>query len=489
MNPLSETTARLLMRCYDEVGDRSVALAVYTRLVDRLRHELKIAPSEETWKLAEAIRTRRRNLSRQRLVAACKGHGRNGPLVGRDDEIRSVELAWGAACSGVGGVVIVHGEAGIGKSRLVTELSALACQDGALVAVGTTANIGRALYGPWAELGGALLRGLGGVPHDEPFATALAPLLPTLVQTAAQGPSDFEEARLIEGLLDLLEYAARRKPLLLVLEDMHACDDASAIVFVRAARRVHDLRVLLVETRRDHPFPPALADAENTARHSGALLAQVGLKRPGDAAIAEIVRNAGVADGDAVTRVVASADGNALLAGEAARALVRGDPSLAEGLRSTVRAARVHLATRSRALCELIAVAGRPLSVNDIRRRAQTGSDADFDAAFEGAYDAGLLMIVDGVVDFRHTLLRDAYYADLPELLRTRLHAAAARDIEENGEPELAGEAARHLLAAGDKEAAAGLLVRAATYALSFGALTRAEELLELAGDAARSAG
>jgi hypothetical protein len=55
---------------------------------------------------------------------------------------------------------------------------------------------------------------------------------------------------------------------------------------------------------------------------------------------------------------------------------------------------------------------------------------------------------------------------------------SAARDIDENGEPELAGEAARHLLAAGDRKGAAGLLVRAATHALSLGALPKAEGLL-----------
>ena len=74
--------------------------------------------------------------------------------------------------------------------------------------------------------------------------------------------------------------------------------------------------------------------------------------------------------------------------------------------------------------------------------------------------------------------MRAAYYADLAQLQRIRLHAAAARDLDENGEPELAGEAARHLLSAGDRDGAAHLLVRAASHAMSFGALSRAEELL-----------
>jgi DNA-binding SARP family transcriptional activator len=58
LNPLSETCARLLMRRYEEAGDRSLALAVYARVVERLRHELKIAPSDETWQLAQNIRSR-----------------------------------------------------------------------------------------------------------------------------------------------------------------------------------------------------------------------------------------------------------------------------------------------------------------------------------------------------------------------------------------------------------------------------------------------
>jgi tetratricopeptide (TPR) repeat protein len=274
--------------------------------------------------------------------------------------------------------------------------------------------------------------------------------------------------------LDLLACGAAQAPVLVVLEDMHGCDEASAVVLARACRRVQTLPVLLVWTRRNRPVPAALADAEQQARHCSAVLADVDLKPLTRPEIAEIARNAGVVDDDAIGTVVASADGNALLAVETARTIARGDAAIAEGLRATVRAARRHLSAPSRALCEVMAVAGRALRIEDARRRAGPADDAEFEA---GA-DAGLLQIVDGAIDFRHALLRDAYYADLPELQRIRLHAAAARDLDENGEPELAGEAARHLLAAGDRDAAARLLVRAANHAMSLGALSRAEELL-----------
>ncbi len=485
LNPLSESCARLLMRCYDEAGDRSVALGVYARVVDRLRRELKIAPSEETWRLAETMRTRQNPTHRHGQpqtswppTESPLHHVRRNRLVGRDRELGMLERAWRSAQSGAGGVAIVHGEAGIGKTRLVAELGEIARSSGALTAMGTTSAINGAPYWPWAELGSALFRGLGGVPGDRPFTAALAPLLPTHIQPGAPGPPEYEQARLSEGLLDLLEFAASRTPLLLILEDMHASDEASAAVLAGASRRVRDLPVLLVWTRRNGPVRATLAEVEHAAAHSHVILAQVGLERLDDKSISIIARDVGRLDEDAVKTIVACADGNALLAVEAARTMMRGDRSLPEGLRSTVRAASAHLSAQSASLCAVLAVAGRPTRVEDIGRRSELGDDDALDAAFESAHDAGLLQINDGLLDFQHALLREAYYADLPALQRARLHRAAARDLDENGEPELAGEAARHLIAAGDQKGATGLLLRAARHAVSLGALSRAEELL-----------
>jgi DNA-binding SARP family transcriptional activator len=478
LNPLSETCARLLMRRYDEADDRSRALAVYTRIVERLRHELKIAPADETWQLAEKIRSRKQ--SQHPNIRA--GHElrrlATTPLVGRDAELQALARAWRSARSGAGGVAVVSGAPGLGKTRLIAELTELAGNTGGLTAFGTTSAIGCPPYWPWAELGSALLHALGGVPDDEPFTTALAPLLPTLMQPAAPGPPDFEQARITEGLLDLLAYAAAQAPVLAVLEDMHGCDEASAVVLARACRRVQGMPVLLVWTRRNRSLPAALADAEQQARHCAALLADVDLEPLADTDIAEIARHAGLVDDNAIGTVVASADGNALLAIEASRTIARGDVALAEGLRSTVRAARRHLPPSSMALCEVMAVAGRALRIEDACRRAGACDGPEFDTAFEAASDAGLLQIVDGAIDFRHALVREAYYADLPQLQRIRLHAVAARDLDDNGGPELAGEAARHLLTAGDRDGSAGLLVRAANHAMSLGALSRTEELL-----------
>ncbi len=167
------------------------------------------------------------------------------------------------------------------------------------------------------------------------------------------------------------------------------------------------------------------------------MLADVNLEPLADAEIAEIARHAGLADDSTIRTVVASADGNALLISEASppRLLTSASPKVA----LTVRA-RATIAINSTA-CEVMAVAGRVVRLRSLRR-AEAFVGPEFDAMFEAASDAGLLHIVDGTIDFRHALVREAYYADLPQLLRIRLHAAAARDLDENCGPELAGEAA-----------------------------------------------
>ena len=337
LDPLSETCGRMLMRRLDESGDRSVALAVYSKLVDRLRQELQIAPSPETWQLAETIRTRARAPRPDAPVVVKPGAPARSPLVGRDRERRLLADAWAAG----GGVAFVCGAPGIGKTRLIRDLAGHVRADGGLAAIGTADDV-RAPYAPWADLARGVLRGLGGVPEGELFVSALAPLLPTLIAPPTPGPPELERARVVEGLLGLLEHAAARGPVLVVLEDMHGCDEASAEVLARAARRLADLPLLLVWTRRDRPVPAALAAAEHQIRHGDSAFTEVVLDRLDDDAVRELARAGGL-DADAAALVVSAADGNPLLAVEATRSLARGETTLPDGLRATVRAAAAGL--------------------------------------------------------------------------------------------------------------------------------------------------
>ncbi len=244
LNPLSETCARLLMRRYDETDDRSRALAVYTRIVERLRHELKIAPADETWQLAEKIRSRKRSQHPNIRAGNELRRLATTPLVGRDAELEAVARAWRCARSGAGGAAIVRGALGLGKTRLIAELTELANNTGGLTALGTTSAIGCPPYWPWAELGSALLLGLVGVPDGEPFTTVLAPLLPTLISRAPGSP-EFEQPgspRVCWICWPTRRHRHRCWP----SSKMYTLHEASAVVLARACRRVQTMPVLLV---------------------------------------------------------------------------------------------------------------------------------------------------------------------------------------------------------------------------------------------------
>jgi len=466
LDPLSEESGRLLMSCLAAAGDRPAAMVVYQKLADRLRRELRVAPSEPTWRLAEQIRTE--------VPATPSVRTRRGllPLVGRDREFGELRAAWAATMrSGHGGLAVVHGDPGIGKTRLATQLAELAAHDGAAVAAGAAADLAGPPLAPWAEIGAALIRRLGELP-DAPWVAALAPMLPAHVPaTYGEQPPALVQARLAEAVVALVHEVALRWPVLVVLEDLHAADEASLALLSYVVRRVADARVLVVTTRRERPVRDLVVTLEHTSRQAGTTHADTALGPLNRSAISDLARAVGTLTDDAVAQVVDAADGNALLAVEAARALTAGDPAPA-GLRGAVRAAVARLPEEARELVRTLAVAGRELALTDLAGR--TGLAVA--EALPPAEDQGLLETVDGRVRYRHDLLRDAVYADLPSVERAERHARAAEHLA--GSMDRAAEAAAHLRAAGRVHEAGQLLLFAAVHARALGALSDATELL-----------
>jgi tetratricopeptide (TPR) repeat protein len=167
------------------------------------------------------------------------------------------------------------------------------------------------------------------------------------------------------------------------------------------------------------------------------------------------------------------ADGNALLAVEAARALAAGD-ALPAGLRGAVRSASARLPEDARILVRTLAVAGRDLDPAEAAARA----GVELSTALGPAEDEGLLLHRPDRLGFRHALLRDAVYADIPLAERIERHAQAAEQLEAADTHERAAEAAMHLRATGRIAAAGQLLLRAAAQARALGALADASDLL-----------
>ncbi len=401
------------------------------------------------------------------------------PLVGREQDLARLVAAWQSVRRGPAAAVVVTGDPGIGKSRLVTELQQQAERLGDHSASCTAMTLaGAAPLSVLAELIGELTMSTGLPPDDATWPAALAPLAPDL---AAQGeprarasgsPPSLERARVFEGTVSLLTWASRR-PLVLVFEDVHAADAASLELIAYICRRAARLPMLVVLTRR--PLPPrAQVDELVTALRARQCLAdEIVLGPLGADDTAQLVGAVAPLDDEVASRVAAASNGNPLLAVELAAALGRGEDEPPGSLRSVVRRALAQLQGEALRLAQLLAVAGRDLDRREILA-LPIASPLD---ATELVAECALFSTSRGRIGYRHALLRDAAYRDLSEPLRSGLHEAVGVALS-SAAAHVAGEAARHLRLSGRDDLALGQLPRAAGHARSVGALDDASAAL-----------
>ncbi len=510
-DPLDEEAHRRLMGRLAANGDGAGALTAYTRLRERLRRELGTAPSAPTRELAERIRSGPTADAADASPAAAGGSppgapapaassGPPGaaapaaprrpstagpPLIGRERELGELEGSWEAARAREGQVVVLAGEAGIGKTRLATELLAGVAEQGGLTASCAALDLnGGAPLGLWAELARDLADGLEPPPRDAAWPADLGVLVPEVARRFGHPlggrpavPPELERARLFEAAAELLSWAARERPVAILIEDLHLADAASLEMLAYVGRRVGRLPVLCVLTRRLLPQRPEADAVEHALRGRGVLTRELVLGSLPPGSMTRLVQEIASLPEAAVRRVVAAADGNPLLAVESARAAGRGEGGPPASLRAAVRATVARLSPGAARLTELCAVAGRQLERTEVLRLPV---EHPADAAAEGV-DSGLLVAARTRVGFRHALLREAVYADLPEPRRATLHEALADALAAGGDlgaPRRAAEAARHLRLAGQDDRAVAFLIRAADHARAVAAVDDAARFL-----------
>ncbi|MGO9971458.1 MAG: ATP-binding protein [Solirubrobacteraceae bacterium] len=481
-DPFDEEAHRRLIVRLAGAGDRAGALRTYRTLAERLRRELGVAPSAMTRELVARLSSEAPEAPGVRR-APVPG---SLPLVGRDREVAELEHAWRAVINGTGSAALIRGEAGIGKSRLAGELRLRAGSSGGLTATSAALDLGgTAPFSLWAELIRELLPVLSAPPADAGWPDDLAALTSELPSHFPRGAAarsdlapDLQRTRLFEAVVALLGWAARKGPLLLVLEDAHSADVSSLELTAYAARRAARLPVMIVLTRRDLPPSAAADQLEHALRSRDLLACEIELGPLPAHAIAGLARAAARLSDDDVTHVVACAEGNALLAVETARALERGQGGVAASLRGSTRATLAPLAAEVRRLVEIAAVAGRPLDSVELGQLALE----DPDEAAAQALETGLLLWTDGGIGFRHALLRDAVFAETAAPRRRGLHARWAEALlcsETAGAIPRPAEVARHLRLAGRDADAVPQLVRAATAARAVAALDEAIAFLQ----------
>jgi len=293
---MSEEAHRELMALYALLGDRDAALRQYKECCKVLKEELNAEPLPETRRLYEKLQ-QQPVLTAEALVAAELKHPELlVPFVGRGRELQLLLNHWHAAEQGRGHFVLVHGEAGVGKSRLGQELMNHVATRGGLILSGGCHAFGEAL--PYQSLVDALrgylqkasakqLRRLSGL-----WLVELAKLVPEILEKLPQlkekllrPAAEPDKARLFEALTQWLFEIARKKPLLLFLDDLHWADRATLEYVNYLTRRLSEQRILLFgsyrteEVREKPPLLELIAQlgrqerqAELTDRRIGASL-------------------------------------------------------------------------------------------------------------------------------------------------------------------------------------------------------------------------
>lgn len=389
-----------------------------------------------------------------------------GRLLGRDGELAALATAADRARGGRAQVVLVSGEPGIGKSSLLEALVRQLPPQGWLVGSGHCPETDGAPPGrAWFDM----LPDLAEAAPPGPYADELAPLLRPGAASASGQPdgSPAGRFRLHRALLGWLREAARRRPLAVVLDDLHRGDQESVELFLLCAERLRDVPLLLVGSYRtgEGDLTGALA---RLAACSPVRLAPGGLSA---AQAEELLRRgaAGMSD-HAAAALAERAGGNPfhlresslLLAGEGEeQALAR----VPQGVQEVLRRRLALLAPTVTAGLRLAAVAGREAPVALLLHAADSDAEQLLDALDEGV-TAGLLTEPrPGTVRFTHALVRDALEGDLTRLRLARMHSRLGRALIALGSDDVAATAHHLLRAAAVVSADAGPAVRHARLA------------------------
>src|SRR6266566_5268397 len=252
-DPLHEASYRQLMRLYALRGDRAAALRVYHTCVTVLERELGTEPSEVTRAVYESLLQSDTSPKTQTGPLALRGT--EAPLLGRKVEWRHLQESWRKAAGGRPHVVILSGEAGIGKTRLAEEIEAWVSRQGMTTASARCyAALGHLAYAPvtaWLRTD-ALHTGLSAL--DPAWLTEIARLVPEVLATRPKLP---RPAAMTEGWQrqHFFEALARavlnaRQPLLLLLDDLQWCDNETLEWVHYLLRFEPGIRLLLIGTVR-----------------------------------------------------------------------------------------------------------------------------------------------------------------------------------------------------------------------------------------------
>jgi len=511
-----ESGHRVRMRVLVARGNLAEALQAYEELRQLLREELGTAPSPDLVALHERLLHRE---AAPDLGAPGRKLGRSavrpsGPaaskLIGRERELTLLEAALDATRDGARRLVLVSGDAGIGKTRLIEELAEQAASSGAEVLWGRCyEGQGAPAFWPWMEVVRAsakgrrpeqLRRALGAGAGDlGQIVPELRELFPDL-EPARMLDAEAARFRLYDSLSGFLTRLAATRRLVVLLDDLHWGDAPSLELLQFVASRPDDAPILIAGTYRDvelastHPLADTLAQLPKDTRY-----VRLELTGLGEDAVGRLISNA---TGDVVSQPLAAAvqhrtKGNPFFVSELVRLLESreelggGDAEavfrekLPVGVRDVIRRRLARLPERSAELLTLAAVAGEEFELETLALSAELDGE-DALKLLEPALGDRIVSdspTAPGRYRFSHALIRETIYAEPHAMARAQLHRHVGEALERlrSDDEDYLIELADHFYeaaAAGSVEKAYSYAARAAEQAMGRLAYEQAEQQL-----------
>jgi DNA-binding CsgD family transcriptional regulator len=420
-------------------------------------------------------------------------------FVGRVGELAELELAWREAADRRPVLVLLGGDSGVGKTRLVSELEHRLTGSDALVLRGEGVDQGDTEL-PYAPLLSAL-RPLVRERHPTLEALSagsrrqLAALLPGFdgaeppPATPSEASDGSGQLRLFEALLELLDCLSEQQPVLMILEDMHWADRSTRTFASFLARSLRQERVMLLltyrsdELHRRHPLRPLLSELERLERARRIDLSPFD-KSELTEALTDILGDTPSAQ--LVHRLFARSEGNPLYSEELLAAGLDGRGAAPQSLRDAFMLRIERLSPHAQRCARVIAV-GRRLDEDTIGEVSGIEQADLHEALRESVSEQVIVADHDGRLMFRHALLRETLYDDLLPGERGELHLALAKAFEgrsngqEDRQVELAATIASHYAAAGEQPAALRAAVNASHAAKCVNAYGEVADLAERA--------
>jgi DNA-binding SARP family transcriptional activator len=445
--PLEEGAYRVLIEIQVELGDRAAAKATYRQLADVLRRQLDLAPDPATTALVDELMGSTGaapTAPTPGTVSSVRGDRGASRLVGRAREFDALVQQWRLAQLGERTVVVVSGEPGVGKSRLVAELAALAASEDAIVATSRCfGQSGRLAFAPIADWlrSPNLARELATL--EPVWKVEVERLLPSLgLVSVAKSPADvperppqpgadgWERLRFFEGLARAVLCA--RRPTLLVLDDLQWCDQETVAWLSFLLEFSRDAPLMVAATARRGALEDLLS-VTTTVRsfRSSCVVHEMDLS-PLDASDATALVSELTGrhlEAKEMQLLHAATGGYPLFIVEAARSQRAEKGYAATDVASVLRRRLEETTEPAHEVAQLAAAVGRDFSLDLLVEASDLDSVALVDSV-EELTRCGILVERDAGIDFSHDLLRDVAYSSASAARRWLLHRRLAQGLE-----------------------------------------------------------